>query len=202
VTTYWRLALPSVLQKYGIRKAIYIDTDTLVVSDLSELYNIDLGDNTVGGCLDIGSDRHVARMLLKQSFAINGGVLLMDIAKMNKIDWESEAKRLNKEGKIEWVDQDVINILLDGKIKLIDLKWNVQTGHFLHRYDVKPAIVHFTMWASKKPWFTTFRHPYIPDLIRIFWKFKFISEFIMIGGRYVWNKIMKYRQSYFDGRRK
>jgi lipopolysaccharide biosynthesis glycosyltransferase len=112
VTTYWRLALPSVLQKYGIRKAIYIDTDTLVVSDLSELYNIDLGDNTVGGCLDIGSDRHVARMLLKQSFAINGGVLLMDIAKMNKIDWASEAKRLNKEGKIEWVDQDVINILL------------------------------------------------------------------------------------------
>jgi len=191
VTTYWRLALPRVLTKYGIEKAIYLDTDTLVVDDIDSLYNIDLNEMTIGASLDIGSDKHVARMSLSQGFTINGGVLLMDIPKMNAIDWISEANRLRNEGKIHWVDQDVLNIVLDNKIKEIDIKWNMQTGHFLHKYDVKPAIIHFTMWAGKKPWFTKFRHPYMPQLLKILWRYKFLKDFILIGGRYAWNKIDK-----------
>ena len=31
VTTYWRLALPKVLTSYGIKNAIYLDRDILVV---------------------------------------------------------------------------------------------------------------------------------------------------------------------------
>jgi lipopolysaccharide biosynthesis glycosyltransferase len=190
-TTYWRLALPKVLVKYGIERAIYIDTDTLVVDNIGTLYNTELDGATLGACLDIGTIKHVNRMSLSQGFAINGGVLLMDIQKMNAIDWISEANRLNDEGLIQWVDQDVLNILLDGQIKLIDLKWNMQTGHFLNKYNIKPSIVHFTMWASKKPWFTTFKHPFIPVLLKILWKYKFMNEFIRIGTRFVWNKISK-----------
>ncbi len=191
VTTYWRLALPKVLSNYGIEKAIYLDTDTLVVYRLHDLYNINLNGKTCGGSLDIGSDSHVDRMSLKQGFAINGGVILMAVAKMNQFNWVKEANRLNDEGRIKWVDQDVINIVLDGEIALLDLKWNMQTGHFLHKYPEKPGIVHFTMWADKKPWFTTFRHPYIPQLLKVLWRYKFLKDFMLIGGRYAWNKINK-----------
>ena len=161
VTTYWRLALPQVLNKYGIQKAVYIDTDTLVVDDISKLYNIDLEDKTLGGCLDIGSDSHVTRMNLKQGFAINGGVLLMNIPRLNQINWVTEANRLNEEGRIEWVDQDVLNILLDGQIKLIDLKWNIQSGNFQNGYNGEVNIVHFTESGNTKPWKYRSKHRYL-----------------------------------------
>ena len=192
VTTYWRLALPKVLAHYGIEKAIYLDTDTLVVDSLHELYNSNLKGKTCGGSLDIGSDKHIDRMGLNQGFAINGGVLLMDVAKMNLINWADEANRLNEEGRIKWVDQDVINILLDEKIALIDLKWNKQTGHFLHKYPEKPAIVHFTMWADKKPWFTTFKHPFIPKLLDILLKNGFLVLFSKINLNCTKNRISKF----------
>lgn len=191
VTTYWRLALPKILAKYGIEKAIYLDTDTLIVDNLQELFNINLNSKTCGGSMDIGSHKHIERMSLKQGFAINGGILLMDVGKMNQINWAVEANRLNQEGRIQWVDQDVLNIVLDEKIELLDLKWNMQTGHFLHKYPNKPAIVHFTMWADKKPWFTTFQHPFIPKLLEILWKNRFLKLYTAIYFNALKNRINK-----------
>lgn len=196
VTTYWRLALPKVLANYGIKKAIYLDTDTLIVENLQELFDVDLNGKTCGGSLDIGSLKHIERMSLKQGFAINGGVLLMDVAKMNQFNWADEANRLNQQGLIQWVDQDVINILLDCEIALLDLKWNKQTGHFLHKYPEKPAIVHFTMWADKKPWFTTFRHPYIPKLLEILLKNGFLMLYTKIFWNYFKNLFIKKTSSF------
>jgi UDP-glucose:(glucosyl)LPS alpha-1,3-glucosyltransferase/UDP-glucose:(galactosyl)LPS alpha-1,2-glucosyltransferase len=177
VTTYWRLALPKVLSQYGIEKAIYLDTDVLVVDSLQELYNTNLNNKTCGGCIDIGSNIHVERMGLKQGFAINGGVLLMNVEKMNQCNWAEDANRLNQEGRIKWVDQDVINIVLDGKIELLDLKWNKQTGHFLHKYPDKPAIVHFTAFKEKKPCVGGISHPYCRNLLIDFFKSGFVITF-------------------------
>ena len=160
VTTYWRLALPKVLAKHKIAKAIYLDADTLILENLQELYNTDLEGKTCGGCLDIGSIEHIERMELKQVFAINGGVLLMDVKRMNQIDWVEESNRLNNEGRIKWVDQDVINILLDNEIRLIDLKWNVQSGNFQNSYEGPVSIVHFTESGNTKPWNWDCKHPY------------------------------------------
>jgi lipopolysaccharide biosynthesis glycosyltransferase len=161
VTTYWRLALPRVLTRYGVEKAIYLDTDTLVVDDISSLFNLNLNDKYCGACLDIGATQHTKQMSLNQGFAINGGVLLMNVPKMNVIDWVAEAHRLNEEGRIRWVDQDVLNILLDGKIKLIDLKWNVQSGNFQNGYIGDVSIVHFTESGNTKPWSYKCKHFYI-----------------------------------------
>jgi lipopolysaccharide biosynthesis glycosyltransferase len=161
VTTYWRLALPIILSKYGIQKALYLDTDTIVLDDIETLYNRELDNMTIGGCLDIGATEHTMQMSLKQGFAINGGVLLMNVPKMNKIDWVAEAHRLNEEGRIHWVDQDVLNILLDEKIKLIDLKWNVQSGNFQNGYNGEVSIVHFTESGNTKPWSYKSNHLYL-----------------------------------------
>lgn len=159
VTTYWRLALPKVLANYGIEKAIYLDTDTLIVDSLQKLFNVNLNGKTCGGSLDIGSKLHIDRMELKQGFAINGGVLLMDVAKMNQFNWAEEANRLHQEGRIQWVDQDVINIVLDGEIALLDLKWNTQTSHFKTKHYVPTAVIyHFTSnGIGHKPWQNKYR---------------------------------------------
>jgi lipopolysaccharide biosynthesis glycosyltransferase len=161
VTTYWRLALPKVLVKHKIEKTIYLDVDTLIIDDLEELYNINLEGKACGGCLDISSRDHTERMELKQEFAINGGVLLMDVERMNEIDWVEESNRLNNEGRIQWVDQDVINILLDNEIQLIDLKWNVQSGNLQNSYDGPVSVVHFTESGNTKPWSIRIEHRFL-----------------------------------------
>ena len=48
---------------------------------------------------------------------------------MNQFNWAEVANQLNKEGRIKWVDQDVINIVLDGEIVLLDLNLNFYNHH-------------------------------------------------------------------------
>jgi lipopolysaccharide biosynthesis glycosyltransferase len=193
---YWRLILPQILVKYEIEKAIYLDSDTIVVKGLDDLYNTNLEGYFCGGVLDIHSETHINRLELTQGYAVNSGVLLMDVPKMNSIDWVGESIRLNSLGKASFFDQDLVNIILDKKMKLLDLKWNKQTGHFLHKYPEKPAIVHFTMWADKKPWFTTFRHPFIPKLLEILLRNGFLVLFIMIYWNYFKNIVNKKTSSF------
>jgi lipopolysaccharide biosynthesis glycosyltransferase len=197
VTTYWRLALPNVLSNYNIEKAIYLDTDTLIIDDLTDLYNFDLASNTCGGCFDIGTDKHVVRMQLKQGFAINGGVLLMDVNKMNQINWVEKANELNKQGKIQWVDQDVLNIVLDDKIALLDLKWNMQTSYFKNDKNNKAVIAHFTSnGKGKKPWETKYRyHPFIEIYFEFMGKSGFYHDYLKYKLQFIlWkvnNKLVK-----------
>ena len=158
---YWRLKLPNVLVNYGIKRAIYIDLDTLVINPLDSLFEQDLQNMSVGACLDICSEDNCNRLNLKQGFSINSGLLLMDVEKMNRINWVDEANRLNKEGLIRWVDQDVINILLDQEIKLVDVMWNVQSGNFQNRYNGPVIIIHFTESGDSKPWSIKSKHQYL-----------------------------------------
>ena len=50
ITTYYRLFLPDLFP--SINKAIYIDSDIVLRSDIANLYNIDLEDNLVGAVAD------------------------------------------------------------------------------------------------------------------------------------------------------
>jgi len=160
---YGLLAMPSILAKKGVKKALYLDLDTLIIDNLEELYNVELGDYYCAGAHDIHSDddKLIQRLELHQGFAANSGVLLMNIEKMNKIDWIKSSEELNKLGKIKWGDQDIVNILLDGKIKLLEQKWNVQSGHFQNRYVDQVSIVHFTESGNTKPWNYRCKHLYL-----------------------------------------
>ena len=46
--TYYRLFIAEMFPE--LDKVIYIDSDTIVKGDISELYNTELGDNLVGAC--------------------------------------------------------------------------------------------------------------------------------------------------------
>ena len=49
-TTYFRLFLPDLYPQYN--KVLYVDSDTVILRDIAELYNIDIGTNLVAGVPD------------------------------------------------------------------------------------------------------------------------------------------------------
>ena len=53
--TLYRLILPDIVD---YDKIIYLDVDLIVIGDISELYNIDLGDNYIGAVLDLGIETY------------------------------------------------------------------------------------------------------------------------------------------------
>lgn len=147
VATNYRLLLFSDLfSQYD--KILYLDVDTIVRSDISELYLTDMKDWLLAGVEDIGF-----RYLYKIKWAIfidgkypyntlnyrtaalgmkhphgyvNGGVLLIQLSNCRKVfDYETILKTLHSKHFI-YNDQDVLNLLADGRVMSLDVKWNYQ----------------------------------------------------------------------------
>jgi len=171
---YFRIMLPSLLP--NLEKIIYIDTDTLVREDLSELWDFDIGENYIaavpnyyGGVTQ--RKKHKRAGFLSTDFCINSGVMLMNLKewRTNDIEQKCLAKIGDKKlCKIEAGDQVILNFVCYPKIAFLPCKWNVTESKirsyngYIRRYDIfysagelneawnNPAIFHWT--GPKKPW--------------------------------------------------
>lgn len=154
--TYLRFFAPELIKEYD--KIIYLDSDVIVNGDLSGLYNIDLGDNYVGGveerCL-YETDYICSHLKFsKNDVYINAGVLLMNLRKMRKDKFLDEVINQSKSilDFVTYSDQDILNILARGKIKKIDCIYNMTPVH-VRDYPSKRAdavVVHYN--GKYKPW--------------------------------------------------
>lgn len=147
ICSYYRLKLSTILPNTD--KIIYLDCDVIVNKSLKELIVEDLGENIIGGVLDINK-----RMLNKNPSYVNTGMLVMDLKKIREqhiedefLDWTQKHIDTIKMG-----DQEIINEVLKGKIKVLDDRWNVQSSNFTNRssYTKNPWIIHFV--SKRKPW--------------------------------------------------
>lgn len=147
IATYYRLKLATLLP--DIEKIIYFDCDMVVNRDLTELYNVDFGENIVAGVKDLNF-----RMLRKNPSYTNAGMLVMNLKKIREQDIEAEFLEYTKAhiDTIKMGDQEIINEVLKGKIKILPDKWNVQTSNFTNRstYTNDPWIIHYV--GKQKPW--------------------------------------------------
>ncbi len=130
--TFYRLLLDHMLLE---EKCIYLDSDIIVTEDLTELYQIELGENYLAGCRDIWIDRMSTEQrenrrlkigILSMDSYINAGVLVMNLKKIR--DDQVQTKFLNHlEKKYPYEDQDILNVCCYGKILRIPQKWNIFT---------------------------------------------------------------------------
>lgn len=140
--SYYRLFIPFIQE---IDRALYIDTDALVVGDLSELYGLEMGKNLVAGCIDNGVEEYKLGLgFSPDEQYINSGVLLMNLPAIRKNGLHNAW--LNMISGLQITDQDTINVTCKDRIHFLNNKWNssLSTG-----FNDNPAIVHF---AGDKPW--------------------------------------------------
>ena len=109
-----------------LNKLLYLDDDILVLGDLSELYNIKLGNNYAAVVPDIidffaGHDK---RLGLKNYF--NSGVMLLNTTKIrkDKISAKLLDYKLHKDTG-HFMDQDCFNMVFNKNVKYVSLKYNM-----------------------------------------------------------------------------
>jgi lipopolysaccharide biosynthesis glycosyltransferase len=68
-------------------KVLYLDADTLVVGNISDFYNVELGEKLLAGCVDGGlPEGYKASVdMYENDLYFNSGVLLMNNNKLKKI---------------------------------------------------------------------------------------------------------------------
>ena len=158
VSIYFRLFIPSMFPEYD--KAIYLDSDIVLNSDIADLYNVDIGNNYVGAVLDetvftnkdfIYYVREALDVTEKQYF--NSGVLIMNLKKFrdNEIEEDFYSWVNNYSTKFGSVapDQDYLNCICKNKVKYLPLGWNkMPLGSTLE--DKNLFLIHYNMFF--KPW--------------------------------------------------
>ena len=130
--TYYRLLIPRLLEE---NKCLYLDSDTIVCTDLQELFEVELGECYVAGvkapAYIIGGDKEA---YCRQAFLpdieqyINAGVLLMNLEQMREDNLTGAFLRLLP-FPMKSQDQDIINSTCYNKILFLPFAYNVMTKY-------------------------------------------------------------------------
>ena len=171
---YFRLFATKYLPE-NLDKILYLDSDTLVINKLDELYNMDFEGNFYI------ATTHVKKILRKINEVrlridddvpyINTGVLLINLKELRKIDVQKEVCEFveNNSKKLMLPDQDIITALYGEKIKIVDaLKYNLgdrdlniyNLNHIKNPIGLKwvkenTVIIHY--YGRNKPWNKNYR---------------------------------------------
>ena len=106
-------------------KCIYLDGDTIITGDLTELYNTPIKTKLLAGVRD-SSNLYINRETNDNFDYFNSGVMVMNLKKMreDKITYKLIEAKKNQLPQIKFADQEAFNTVCKGKCKLVDLKWN------------------------------------------------------------------------------
>ncbi len=145
--TCYRLVLPELLPNTDL--CLYIDSDTLIVGDVLPLWEIDMSEYYLAGVLnDIAAVRHqtVGDHIPGIQNYINAGVLLLNLKRMREDDIQEKLFA----GILDYlvVDQDLLNVVCYGAIRLLPSDYNCIPGV----YASSPRILHFLMRDYLRPW--------------------------------------------------
>ncbi|MBQ8887744.1 MAG: radical SAM protein [Candidatus Gastranaerophilales bacterium] len=162
---YYRIALSSVLPK-ECTKVLYLDPDTIIQSNLSDLFDTDISSYSLG-----------AVCMLDNYF--NSGVLLINLdywRKHNIQDMFFQSISSNS-SEIDCHDQDVLNNVLAGTWFKLQLKYNAGNNIFrilnrskanseplvykdeeIREAKENPVIIHYAGSFHYKPWYKNCIH--------------------------------------------
>lgn len=162
IAVFLRLFLTEFLDP-SVDRVLYLDSDLVVRGDLEALWETDLGGALVAAVPEPNVFEHAGFGPEERYF--NSGVMLIDVGR-----WRSTKvlggflEFAQKNPRLEFVDQDILNHTLRGRIKPLEYRWNffsiypdlpasafnMNAGEF-KEVRRRPSIIHFI--SIYKPWF-------------------------------------------------
>jgi len=140
ITSFYRLLIPNLLPKQ-LEKVIYLDCDLVIMGDLSQLWQIDFGENYILAVRDtyapfVSSPEAQLNCAVlginPDSPYFNAGVLSIDLKKLRADKFSTKAITYFTQNLdyIGFYDQGILNALLVGKWGQLDPKWNFNVTSF------------------------------------------------------------------------
>ena len=156
-TTYFRLFIPNLYPQYD--KAIYLDSDIVVLGDIAELYNVNMGNNLIAAAPDdVIQTTKVFQEYAEKVVGVadyrnyfNAGILLMNLDEFRKFNFQEKFLYLLETIKFTVAqDQDYLNRLCKGKVKIIDKAWDRMPIAIDDMKEEDIKVIHYNL--AYKPW--------------------------------------------------
>ena len=176
-TTYFRLFLPELYPQYD--KVLYLDSDIIILEDIANLYNTNIGNNLIGAIPDDiiqngkefqeYAEKVVGVSSYKKYF--NAGIIIMNLDELRKFRFQEKFLYLLTTIKFSVAqDQDYLNRICKGRVTYINNSWNVMPAPGRNKKDEELKLIHYNL--TYKPW-----HQDNVEYKEFFWKYAEKTEF-------------------------
>lgn len=123
---YYRILCAGLLPE-SVDRVLYLDPDLIVMDCLKEVYDMSMDDCLFAGCADRNVDKYKkeykrALGMNPDSTYFNSGVLLCNLKKLRCEQQADDVFAMLRErgSRLLFPDQDIINVLYEGKIARLD----------------------------------------------------------------------------------
>ena len=181
-----RILIPEILPKEIDKDVLYLDSDMLVVTDLKDLFDTNLGDKHAGMIIN---SKQIKEKLYDFKYGYAGsGLILFNMPKWRKDKMSEQMLNYFHENFDSFTcppsqhdecfpfpDQDLINILLERKIKNLDKKWYNTVYRSSYNTPETECIYHYN--SNKKPWLFDYDATEAKKLYHQYWKNSPLSKY-------------------------
>ena len=121
-TIYYKLLLPFMFPDHD--RIIFLDGDTLIFKDISEMYELPFKENYVLG-FPFHTPWIIDKLGINSKYYINGRVILLNIKKIRKNNMDINLLKYTAENynNVLFLEQDTLNYIFYGKIGFLPLKY-------------------------------------------------------------------------------
>lgn len=155
-TTYYRFFIAEMFTEYD--KAIYIDSDTVVPGDISEFYNIDIGECWLGACHEqvmVQIDEfgtYVEKVVgVSRHNYFNAGLMLINCERFREHGvLDKFIHYLQIYNFVVTQDEDYLNLICKDHVYWVDQRWNTEVFGEIPYPEEEAKMIHYIMVS--KPW--------------------------------------------------
>ena len=188
-TTYYRLFIAEMFPQYS--KALYIDSDTVVLGDVSRLYLTDIKDAYLGACHEqamVQTDvfgTYVEKVVgVSRYNFFNAGLMLINCEQFRlHFVLDKFIDYLHYYNFVVTQDEDYLNLICKDHVYWLDQRWNTETFGKIEYPIEQSEMIHYIM--NNKPW-------HYEDCLygEFFWKYARQTE--------VYDEVLAVQRSYSD----
>ena len=182
---YYNLLIPKLIDE---ERLYYLDVDLVVNGSIKEFYEMDFKDSYAIGVEDWKLfDRHKELNMNPSSKYLNNGSMVLNLKKIKEDNLYKKYMECIERfyDKLVFLDQDVINAVIDGKWIQAPLKYNAISSYvresflkneyfnkdeILEAYN-NPVVIHYT--GGRKPWHYKSRNKFR----YLYWKYLALTPF-------------------------
>ena len=157
---YYRIVASKLLPQ-NIDRALWLDSDLIVLGDISNLYDMNFDGKSIIACRDFNYDSNSICSLKKELGLENGhdyfnsGVILFNLRKIRKNPPQTQMTQIIKRigDKIVYPDQDILNLIYTSDVKYTNrIRYNFQTNltNDVDADNLGIICLHYA--GNKKPW--------------------------------------------------